>query len=190
MVKSMTDPDWTEVEGTVGKIVYFTVYKADGVTVEDLSPYDEDLIQLKVWENDGTTLKFERNMTYVVDGTDGGLQATLVLGDIAIGDEGSHFFTIELEIEEANTATGVGTDTIFETNLDEANDYWNDFTIRFTAGDNEDEIRVITDYALANGEVTVDEAFTAAPGAGDTFVIERIVPTIRGTLQITQGAPA
>lgn len=94
----MTDPDWAEVEGTLGKTVNFTVYKADGVTVEDLSSFDEAKIQLKVWENDGVTLKFEKDMTYVTDGTDGRLAAVLDLAtDIAIGDERSYFFNIELE---------------------------------------------------------------------------------------------
>lgn len=188
----MADPDWAEVEGTVGKTVYFTVYKADGVTVEDLSPYDETGIQLKVWENDGITLKFEKDMAYVLDGTDGHVMAYIGPADIAIGDEGSYFFTIEHTIAESSTATGVGTDTIFQTNLNEANDFWNGFTITFTAGALTGEFKVITDYALTNGEVTVASAFTGAPGAGDAFTITPAitVPTVRGTLQITQGAPA
>lgn len=189
MVKRMTDPDWTEVEGTVGKTVYFTVYKADGVTVEDLSPYTETDIQLKVWENDGA-LKFEKDMTYFTNGIDGILQTTISYGDIARGDEGAYFFTIELVSGEENTATGVGgTETTFPTNLDEANEYWDDYTIRFTTGENADESRVITEYLLLNGQVTVSAAFPATPGA-DTFVVERTVPTVRGTLLITQGAPA
>ena len=192
MVTRMTDPDWTEVEGTVGKTVTFTVYKSDGVTVEDLSPYDEAGIQLKVWENDGTTLKFETDMAYVGDGTDGQLEAYIGPGDIAVGDERSFFFSIELVIAEASTATGVGTDTIFQTNLNEANDFWNGYTITFTAGALNGESQVISDYALTNGEVTMASAFTGAPGAGDAFTItpSRTVPTVRGTLLITQGAPA
>ncbi len=98
MVKTMSDPDWSEVEGTLGKTVNFTVYKADRVTVEDLSPFDEAKIQLKVWENDGTTLKFEKDMLYVTDGTDGRVKAVLnLVTDIAVGDERSYFFNIELE---------------------------------------------------------------------------------------------
>lgn len=104
----MTDPDWSEVEGTIGKTVYFTVYKADRETVEDLSPFAEAEIQLKVWENDGTTLKFEKDMTYVTDGTDGRLAAVLnIATDIAVGDERSYFFVIMLE-----TAGGVVIPTI------------------------------------------------------------------------------
>jgi len=115
----LTDPQWQEVAGTLGKTVYFTVYKADGETVEDLSIYDESKIQLKVFENDKTTLKFEKDMVYVNTGLDGRVEAVLDLAtDIARGDERSYFFVIELE-----TAGGV------------------------------------------------------------------IIPTIRGTLQITQGAP-
>lgn len=98
MVKSMTDPNWQEVEGTVGKTVYFTVYKADEVTVEDLSLYDEAKIQLKVFENDKVTLKFEKDMVYVNTGVDGRVKAVLNLAtDIARGDERSYFFVIELE---------------------------------------------------------------------------------------------
>lgn len=188
----MTDPDWLEVEGTIGKTVNFTVYKSDGVTVEDLSSYDETGIQLKVWENDGTTLKFETDMAYVTDGTDGRLKAYIGPGDIAVGDERSYFFTIELTLAEASTTTGVGTDTIFETNLDEANDFWNGFTITFTGGALTGEFKVITDYALTNGQVTVASAFTGVPGAGDSFTVTPpiTIPTVRGTLLITQGAPA
>ena len=186
----MTDPDWAEVEGTVGKTVYFTVYKADGETVEDLSPYDETGIQLKVWENDGTTLKFETDMAYETDGIDGRLSAVIAPGDIAIGDEGSYFFTIALVIAETSSATGVGTDTIFQTNLNEPNDFWIGFTLTFTAGANVGEYRTITAYTLATGLVSVNAAFTAAPGA-DAFTVTPgiTVPTLRGTLLITQGAP-
>ncbi len=187
----MTDPDWQEVEGTVGKTVYFTVYKADKVTVEDLSPYDETGIQLKVFENDGTTLKFEKDMAYESDGTDGRLQAFIGPGDMAIGDERSYFFIIELVKVETNTATGVGNATTFETNLNEPNDFWNGFTITFTAGALTGESQVISDYALTDGEVTVAAAFSAPPGA-DAFTITPsiTVPTVRGTLLVTQGAPA
>ena len=95
----MVDPEWAEVEGTWKKAVFFTVYEADGVTPEDLSPYDESKIQLKVWENDGSTLKFEKDMTYVTPpGSDGRLRAVLdLVTDIARGDERSYLFNIELE---------------------------------------------------------------------------------------------
>ncbi len=187
----MTDPDWSEVAGTNGKAVYFTVYEDDGVTAEDISGYDESKIQLKVFRDDGTTLKFEKEMSYVTDGSDGRVMAYLGPGDIGRDDEGSYFFVIELGREETNTATGVGTDTIFQTNLDEANHYWNGFTITFTAGALNGESQIISAYDLTNGEITVALAFTGAPGAGDAFTIspEIVVPTERRTLQITQGAP-
>jgi len=187
----MTDPEWQEVEGTIGKTVYFTVLDSAG-DAEDISIYDETEIQLKVWENDGTTLKFEKDMAYVSDGTDGRLKAYIGPTDIAVGDEGAYFFTIELVLEESNTATGVGTDTIFQTNLDEADHFWEGFTITFTGGALTGEFKVITAYDQTNGEITAASAFTGAPGAGDTFTITPsiTVPTIRGTLLITQGAPA
>lgn len=188
----MTDPDWHEVEGTVGKTVYFTVYDSAG-DAEDISIYDETEIQLKVWENDGTTLKFEKDMAYVSDGTDGRLKAYIAPGDIAIDDEGAYFFTIELVKAEANTATGVGNATTFQTNLDEPDDFWNGFTITFNAPSAlAGEFKVITAYDLTNGEVTAASAFTGAPALNDPFTITPgiTVPTIRGTLLITQGAPA
>ncbi len=93
----MVDPDWKEVEGTIGKSVYFTVNDCDGVA-EDLSPYDEAKIQLKVFRNEDSSLKFEKDMNYVTDGTDGRVVAVLNLAtDVAIGDEASYFFLIELE---------------------------------------------------------------------------------------------
>jgi len=188
----MTDPDWHEVEGTIGKTVYFTVYDSAG-DAEDISIYDETSIQLKVWENDGTTLKFEKDMAYVSDGSDGRLEAYIGPTDIAIDDEGAYFFTIELVKAETNTALAGGTETIFETNLDEPNDFWNGFTLTFTTGAaNDGESQIISDYAETNGEVTMAAAFTLVPLADDPFTITPgiTVPTIRGTLLITQGAPA
>jgi len=194
MVKTMSDPDWQEVEGTVGKTVYFTVYKADGVNVEDLAPYDETGIQLKVYENDGTTLKFEKDMAYASPpGTNGRLKAYIGPGDIAIGDERSYFFNIELVKAKTGEAKAGGSETIFDTNMDEANDFWNGFTLKFDVGTvNAGESQVISDYAKTDGEVTMAEAFTGIPALGDGFTIKPsiTVPTIRGTLLITQGPPA
>ena len=187
----MTDPDWHEVEGTIGKTVYFTVYDSAG-DPEDISIYDETSIQLKVWENDGTTLKFEKDMAYVSDGSDGRLKAYISPTDIAIGDEGAYFFTITLVLEETNTATGVGNATTFQTNLDEPDDFWIGFTLTFTGGALIGESQTISAYSVTNGEITVASPFTGAPALNDPFTITPgiTVPTIRGTLLITQGAPA
>lgn len=75
---------------------------------------------------------------------------------------------------ETGAASGVGTTTVFQTNLTAINDYFNGMTIRFTSGANSGESRAITDYALANGTVTVGVALTAAPAAADAFIIEPI----------------
>lgn len=69
-------------------------------------------------------------------------------------------------------ASGVGTDTIFETDLTAAIDYYNGMTIRFTSGGNSGELRIIDDYAQTNGQITVTVAFTGAPSASDAFIIE------------------
>lgn len=69
-------------------------------------------------------------------------------------------------------ASGVGTDTIFETDLTAATGYYNDMTIRFTSGANSGEKRVISAYSVTNGQITASSAFTAAPSASDPFIIE------------------
>lgn len=72
----------------------------------------------------------------------------------------------------AGLASGVGTDTIFETDLTAINNFYDDMTIRFTAGANAGETRVINAYAQLNGQITASAAFTAAPALNDPFLIE------------------
>jgi len=69
-------------------------------------------------------------------------------------------------------ASGVGTDTIFETDLTAANGYYDGMTIRFTGGGNAGEMRVISSYLQASGEITASAAFTGAPALNDAFIIE------------------
>jgi len=90
------------------------------------------------------------------------------------------FYTKNLPITwdagEAGAITGTAvaagaTDTIFKTDLTPADDYYNGMTIRFTAGPNIGEMRVISTFVQVDGVITVTVAFTGAPGA-DAFVIE------------------
>lgn len=71
----------------------------------------------------------------------------------------------------SGVSVAAGAAGVFETNLTEADDYWNGMTLRFTAGPNADEMRVITDYAQLNGEITVVPVFGGVPG-NDAFIIE------------------
>lgn len=73
------------------------------------------------------------------------------------------------------TADGGDTDTIFDTSLTAINGYYDGMTLRFIDGPNADEMEVIASYLQANGQVTMSAAFTAAPAAGNSFVIE---PTV------------
>lgn len=60
--------------------------------------------------------------------------------------------------------------TDFDTDLTEADDFWNGSFIVFTDGALQGQARKINDYANTNGNITVT-AFTAAPANGDPFVI-------------------
>ena len=65
------------------------------------------------------------------------------------------------------------TDTIFKTDLANAtDDYYNGLFIEFTSGDLDGEKQTIDDYDGTLKVITVASAFSAAPGIGDTFVIE------------------
>ena len=75
------------------------------------------------------------------------------------------------EAGTTGTAVAAGAAGVFDTDLTEADDYWNGMTLRFTAGPQADEMRVITDYTQLNGEITVVPVFTGVPG-NDAFVIE------------------
>lgn len=74
-------------------------------------------------------------------------------------------------ITTGTVASGTWTTTVFQTNLDEADDFHNKAIIVFTSGSLAGQARVISDYANANGAVTVSEAFTAAPTTGATFLV-------------------
>ncbi len=84
--------DWEEVEGTVGKVVYFTVYDCNG-DAEDISG---NVVTLKVWDDDSALLNFTGACILVGGGLLGRCRYTIVAGDVAIGDEGVYGFVIEL----------------------------------------------------------------------------------------------
>jgi len=80
--------EWTEVAGTVGKVVYFTFNDCDGDPF-DLTGYATKT--LKVWNDEGAVLKFSGAFTNVTPAI-GYLSYTIAAGDIAVGDEGLWFW--------------------------------------------------------------------------------------------------
>jgi len=126
--------------------------------------FDTDLVAANDFYN-GMTLEF-------TSGPNKARQATILDFVAAAG---------EISLSQVGAASGVGTGTIFETDLTEANDFYNDLAIRFTSGPNNGETRIIEDYAFANGEITVTLPLQAAPGAADAFIIEPVIePWIPG----------
>jgi hypothetical protein len=65
------------------------------------------------------------------------------------------------------------TTTAFDTNLTDANDFWNDALLTFTSGALAGQTKPILDFANSGGRVTLDEATTSAPANGVTFKILR-----------------
>jgi len=63
------------------------------------------------------------------------------------------------------------TTTITDTNLSQANDYWNYGEIEITSGDGISQKRKVLDFAA--GVVTLDYAFTTTPSANDRYTIYR-----------------
>ena len=74
-------------------------------------------------------------------------------------------------ITSGTVGAGSFTTTVFQTNLNEADDFHNKAIVVFTSGALAGQARVISDYANANGAVTVSEAFTSAPATGATFLV-------------------
>jgi len=71
------------------------------------------------------------------------------------------------------TSVSGGSTTVFNTNLSMyTNDSFNNYWIKFTSGPNNGTERRVSDFASANGQVTVSSAFGSAPG-NDTFMIYR-----------------
>jgi hypothetical protein len=73
--------------------------------------------------------------------------------------------------EGSVAAGGTPTTTVFRTNLTEPNGTFNSQTLLFVSGDLEGESAPIEGYSVTNGTITLGEPLTAAPTAGDAFVI-------------------
>jgi hypothetical protein len=65
------------------------------------------------------------------------------------------------------------TSTAFNTNLTQADGYFNKGTITFTSGPNSGLSRAVQSYINASGAISVAFPFPFAPGSGDTFTAVR-----------------
>jgi len=70
-----------------------------------------------------------------------------------------------------NDPGAAATTTVFNTDLTEVDDFWNDCVLVFTSGSLAGQAKPIADFANANGTITLDEALTSAPADNDEFVI-------------------
>jgi hypothetical protein len=73
--------------------------------------------------------------------------------------------------EGSVAAGGTPTTTVFRTDLTEPNGTFDNQTLLFVSGDLQGESAPIEGYSVTNGQITLGDALTAAPTAGDAFVI-------------------
>jgi len=133
--------------------------------------YDEASTGLT--ENAWNEITFE-----YTEATGGGSNAAIIIesdtetsGDFYVDDVSVQK---KLTLEVSGTADATSTSTaIKDAGLTQADDYWNEGVIEFTAGDLDGEKRMILDFVASTDVVTVKVAFSAAPGVGDAFTIRR-----------------
>ena len=88
----------------------------------------------------------------VIDGIVDDIKESLIVGSGSVGADGST--------------------TVFQTNLADADDYWNNQQILFTSSvNNELQVRRISDFVNVNGVITVSEPMNDIAKSGDTFII-------------------
>lgn len=73
----------------------------------------------------------------------------------------------------------------FDTDLTDADNFWNDALLQFTSGSLNGQSSPIKTFANTGGTCDFDEAFSSAPSNGDTFRI--LVSHIHPVSQISQG---
>jgi uncharacterized phage protein (TIGR02218 family) len=71
------------------------------------------------------------------------------------------------------TADSGTTTTLVDAALTEADDYWRYGTVEFTSGDNDGEIRTVTDFVASTDTVTLSYALPHAVVAGDGYTIKK-----------------
>jgi len=85
----------------------------------------------------------------------------------------------QAEAQTGSVNDGGATATQFDTDLGEADGFWEDHVIVFTEGSLQGQSRVVDEYTSASGTITVKPGFTSAPTDGDSFsLIPRPVASI------------
>lgn len=69
---------------------------------------------------------------------------------------------------------GSNTSSTFKTDLTQATDYWKDTLLLFTTGSLINQVKKVTAFNSGTDFITVSPAFTAAPTAGDRFILINI----------------
>lgn len=102
-----------------------------------------------------------------------------IAADIAANFTSIEIIRNSLVVGSGTVNDASATTTAFNTDLTQANDYWNDVLLVFDSGALTGQVRPVLDFANTNGRITLDEALTAAPANGATFrlVANHIHPT-------------
>lgn len=90
------------------------------------------------------------------------------------------YVSVEGAVDDISAST-----TVFNTNLTEVDDFYNDSLIRFTTGVLAGQARPILNYNQTNGQITLDEPLTSAPVDTVEFII--IATHIHPIAQIQAG---
>ena len=71
----------------------------------------------------------------------------------------------------SGTVTLLGSQTVFQTDLTDADDFWNSLQILMISGNNAGQARRISDFVNVNGVVTVSDGFKNNVALNDTFIL-------------------
>lgn len=137
--------------GTVAVRGHFTVSGITNLTLSDDARYDSVQLVDDVWD-EPLTAAVHNGATS--SGRRLRLTSEIVQTESAVDDPGA-----------------AATTTVFNTDLNEVDDFWNDALLIFTSGALSGQSRPIEDYANTNGQITFDEPLTSAPANNVTFAI-------------------
>ncbi|MBA7540126.1 hypothetical protein ES705_32420 [subsurface metagenome] len=94
-------------------------------------------------------------------------------GNAADYDPGASTTVVNEPMTTGAVVVNDPTSTVFKTDLAIAiDDYYNGLVIKFTSGALDGEKKIVSNYIGSTRRITVQSAFSEAPGVDDTFVIE------------------
>ena len=112
---------------------------------------------------------FELEVWYTLDS---GIEAKIDIIDTEVGViDGIVDDIKEAIIVGSGTVQLNGSQTVLQTDLSDADDFWNDLQILMISGNNAGETRRISDFVNVNGVVTVDTGFKNNVLLNDTFIL-------------------